>query len=83
VALLEVSGSSSLEVVSDAVISGVLGDVVAPLSVNANAVPAVTARAPAAMAPTSSFLVMSVPFHIGSGTDHGAGGGPMAALPDG
>jgi hypothetical protein len=51
---------------------------------SANAVPAVTASAPAAMAPTSSFLVMSVPSHTGfSGTDHDAERGPMAALPEG
>jgi hypothetical protein len=52
---------------------------------SATAVPAVTASAPAAMAPTSSFLVMSVPFPcmVFSGTDHDAEPRPSAALPEG
>jgi hypothetical protein len=69
--------------VGEADVGTALGVVVSLLPVNANAVPAVTASAPATIAPTSSFLVMSVPFRTGSGTDHDAGGGPMAALPDG
>lgn len=49
----------------------------------ANAVPVVTASAPATTAPTSNFLVMPVPSVVRSGTGNGALRRPMGALPDG
>ncbi|MBB4909941.1 hypothetical protein [Actinophytocola algeriensis] len=87
----EVAEGDEGDVESDVLDVGVLvevGVVVAvgdgwSFDVRANAVPAVTASAPATTAPTSSFLVMPVPSVAVSGICNGAAARPMGALPDG